>query len=122
MSELLVTGWGGIAPESSGIREVDRCRACGHLLYSGIEEPRELIDIDKWDGSDFFIVWPLPRYRFVTARVAQVCNKYRLSGVSLNRNFPSPSRAVLPGYSPGRLSYYMPPQRAHLLGDDLQIF
>src|ERR1035438_1228949 len=30
--ELLVTGWGGVAPEASGIREVERCVACGHLL------------------------------------------------------------------------------------------
>jgi hypothetical protein len=39
-------------------------------FYSAIEEPRELVDFKNLDGSDFFMIWPLPRYRFVTARVA----------------------------------------------------
>lgn len=122
VSELTITGWSGMAPEASGIREVERCPACGHLRYSGLEEPRELLDVGKWDGSDFFMVWPLPMYRFVTARVAEVCRRYKISGISLERNFPLPSEHVIPGYSPGRLSYYMPADRAHALGDDLQIF
>jgi hypothetical protein len=122
VSELVVTGWGGMAPEASGIREVERCEECGHLHYSAIEEPRELIDLKNWDGSDFFMVWPLPMFRFVTSRVAEVCRKYKISGVSLERNFPAPGRVVSSGYSPGRLSYYMPSERAHALGDKLEIY
>lgn len=122
MSELVVTGWSGIAPEASGIREVERCPACGHLRYSGIEEPRELLDVNNWDGSDFFMVWPLPMFRFVTGRVAEVCAKHKISGITLERNFPPPSEHVISGYSPGRLSYYMPADRAHTLGDNLRIF
>jgi hypothetical protein len=120
VSELLVTGWGGLAPEASGIREVARCPACGDLHYSEIEEPRELVDVNNWDGSDFFMIWPLPRFRFVTAKVAEVCRKFRLTGVLLERNLPTDQTSS--GYSPGRLSYYMPPERAHALGDALQIF
>jgi len=56
VSELLVTGWGGLAPEASGIREVGRCGACGYLDYSEIEEPRELVNVKNWDGSDFFMI------------------------------------------------------------------
>jgi hypothetical protein len=122
LAELLVTGWGGIAPEACGIREVARCRECGHLRYSGLEKPRELIDITNWDGSDFFMIWPLPRYRFVTSRVAEICRKHSITGVALERNFPIPSAWVIPGYSPGRLSDYFPSDRAHELGDPLDIF
>jgi len=121
VSELVVTGWGGIAPEASGIRELERCPACGHLSYSGIEEPRELLNVNNWDGSDFFMVWPLPMYRFVTGRVAEVCAKHKITGITLERNFPLPSEHVISGYSPGRLSYYMPADRAHALGNSLRI-
>src|SRR5262245_17981701 len=119
LAELLVTGWGGIAPEACGIREVERCQSCGHLRYSGLEEPRDLIDIKKWDGSDFFMIWPLPRYRFVTSRVAEICRKHSITNVALERNFPIPSGRIIPGYSPGRLSYYFSSERAHALGDPL---
>jgi hypothetical protein len=37
--ELAVTGWGGMAPEATGIREVERCPDCGHLVYSRLEAP-----------------------------------------------------------------------------------
>src|SRR5882672_6970400 len=53
--ELAVTGWGGMAPEATGIREVERCPGCGHLVYSRLEAPEKLIDIQNWDGSDFFM-------------------------------------------------------------------
>ena len=105
VSELLITGWGGLAPPASGIREVERCEGCGYLGYSGIEEPQELIDPKNWDGSDFFMIWPLPTYRFVTERVVEVCKKHGLTGVEFSRNFPAPSEKVISGYSPGRLSY-----------------
>ena len=121
LTELLVTGWGGMAPEASGIREVERCQDCGHLRYSGLEEPRDLIDSKNWDGSDFFMIWPLPRYRFVTNRVAEICRKHSITGVALERNFPVPSGRIIPGYTPGRLSHYFPPERAHALGDPLDI-
>ena len=118
--ELLVTGWGGIAPADSGVKEVGRCAYCGHLRYSELEEPRDLVSAKNWDGSDFFMIWPLPRFRFVTARVGEVCKESGLTGVLLERNFPAPQ--ISSGFSPGRLSYYMPPERAHALGDALQIY
>jgi hypothetical protein len=123
VSELMITGWGGMAPPASGIREVERCQDCGHLVYSPIEEPRELINPKNWDGSDFFMIWPLPRFHFVTERVVEVCKKHGVSGVTFERNFPTRSgRIKSSGYTPGRLSYYMPTERAHALGDPLGIF
>jgi hypothetical protein len=120
VSEFQITGWGGVAAADSGIREVERCDTCGFLRYSAIEEPRKLIDFSCWDGSDFFMIWPLPRYRFVTKRVVEICKRRKLSGVAFESNFPVPS--AITGYSPGRLSYYMPTGRAHELGDKLDIY
>ena len=118
VSELVVVGWGGTAQAASGIREVGRCAGCGHLTYSGLEEPSVLINPKNWDGSDFFVIWPLPMFRFVTQKVVDVCKKHHITGVTFERNFPSSAGG---GFSPGRLSYYMPVQRAHELGEELGI-
>lgn len=120
--ELSITGWAGMAPTASGIREDYRCEACGHLHYSELENPRALVEPKNWDGSDFFMIWPLPMFRFVTKRVVEVCEKHGVTGVTFQRNYPSPGRVKPSGYSPGRLSYYMPVGRAHALGDPLGIF
>jgi hypothetical protein len=113
--ELTVTGWGGIAPPASGIREVERCLGCGLLVYSALEAPEKLIDPRNWDGSDFFMIWPLPKFHFVTERVVEVCQLYKITGVSFTQNWHT-ARGASTSYTPGRLSYYMPRERARLLG------
>ena len=120
--ELAVTGWGGVAPALSGIKLVEECRSCGYLGYSSWTNAGGLLDPSEWDGSDIFMVWPLPRYIFVTDRVAQVARRHKLSGILLRRSkslvFPE---SVIPGLSPGRLSYWMPAERARELGAPLGI-
>jgi hypothetical protein len=80
--ELVVTGWGGFAAPAAGVSLVESCPACGHKVYA-IAEPSHLIDAGAWDGSDLFIVWPLPRYRFVSDRLASILRQERVSGVVL---------------------------------------
>lgn len=116
--ELIVTGWGGMAPPDSGIRLVERCEGCGHTVYSGCNNPQHLIDCSQWDGSDFFIVWPLPKFIFVTDRVAQAIRANRLTGVKLKR---PRDLDISRGFSPGPLSYAMPRERARQLGAALGI-
>ena len=70
-----------------------------------------MIDASQWDGSDFFIVWPLPLYVFVTSRVVQVIRDHRLMGVRLK----TPAELEIDGASPGRLSHWMPEDRARQL-------
>ena len=119
--ELVVTGWGGVAPEKSGVKldTTASCRSCGLLIYSNFSDPSQLIDRSQWDGSDIFIVWPLPKFIFVTDRVAQLIRKYKLTGVFLQR--PDELQARSSTVSPGRLSYRMPYARARELGEHLGI-
>jgi hypothetical protein len=121
--ELLVRGWGGMAPPESGIKLIESCEGCGHLVYSTFKDASKLIDVSKWDGSDFFMVWPLPRFIFVTERVADLIKKNKLKGVKLIPVVQlSDEDNSLGKLSPGRLSRWMPEKRAHLLGDPLGIF
>jgi hypothetical protein len=117
--ELIVTGWAGMASGESGIRLLERCEGCGHTVYSGIKNLGAVIDASKWDGSDFFIVWPLPKFIFVTERVAQVIRHSRLTGAVLKE----PRDVNLSGdtLGGGRLSYWMPEDRARELGGPLGI-
>ena len=121
--ELVVTGWAGMAPAESGIRLIEDCPACGLKRYSAWTNPERLVDAAEWDGSDFFMVWPLPGYIFVAGRVAQAIHEYALAGCALKPLadvvFPS---GVIPSVGPGRLSYYMPEKRARELGEPLGIY
>jgi hypothetical protein len=109
----------------SGIRLDDSgsCKSCGLLHYTEITDAEQLIDQSRWDGSDFFMVWPLPRFVFVTKRVANVIRDHHLTGVRIQPvSELKPSPHVIPGYSPGRLSYWMPEKRARELGEPLGIY
>jgi len=123
--ELILTGWGGVAKPESGIRldEPGSCKVCGFLHYTDIVEAKQLIDENQWDGSDFFMVWPLPNFVFVTERVVNVIHEHHLTGLRVERTSElKKSPHVIPGYSPGRLSYSMPEQRARELGEPLGIY
>lgn len=117
--ELVVTGWCGLAPPESGVRLEQNCNACGHMRYSGFSDPEKVIDESQWDGSDFFIVWPLPMYIFITDRVASVIKQAQFKGVSL---VALSDLKPTDGHSPGRLSYVMPEARAREIGRPLGIF
>jgi hypothetical protein len=118
--ELVVTGWGGIAPPESGVKLVKECRACGATQYTCPTDTSRLVDHSRWDGSDFFIVWPLPRYICVTDRVAEAVRENGLKGCVLTR--PEDLDFGGGNCSPGRLSYWMPPKRARELGEELGIY
>lgn len=122
--ELVVTGWGGVAPEESGIRLVKACDACGYLEYTFFEDPSLLINEHQWDRSDFFMVWPLPKYVFVTDKVAKLIRKHGLTGARLRapETLNGVSRMPNAGFAPGRLSRWMPEARARELGEPLGIY
>ena len=81
--EFVATGWAGMAPAESGIKVEEHCPACKYTAFSGCTDSSRLIAPSQWDGSDFFMVWPLPRYIFVTSTVVQVLREHRLTGFIL---------------------------------------
>ncbi len=122
LCELVVIGWGGISPPQSGIKLLKCCSGCGHLLYSNFNDPSKLIDMSQWDGSDFFMVWPLPKFIFITERVVSFIKRERLTGCQIIRINDIPLSTKVMGLSPGRLSFWMPEERAHKLGKPLGIY
>jgi len=116
--ELVVTGWGGVASPESGVRLVSECPYCRHRVYSCFNDPKQLIDWSKWDGSDFFMIWPLPRFIFVSDKVAKLVSQ-RFSGAELQAFDEIRCGKTL---TPGRLSYWMPEPRAREIGEPLDIF
>ncbi len=116
--ELVVTGWAGMATSDSGVNVIEKCSGCGHTVYSGVSNAASLFDTRNWDGSDLFIVWPLPLRRFATSRVRDLFVQHRVTGTHL-----VPGEALNTGtLTPGRLSYFMPEARARELGTPLGIF
>jgi hypothetical protein len=109
--ELVVTGWGGIAPLESGVKLLERCDACNLRYYSICTRPEKLIVPSQWDGSDFFSVWPIGA-TFVTERVAKVIRENKITGVVLKL----PSELDMSGNLTGKvavgpLSDYLPESR-----------
>jgi hypothetical protein len=113
MLELVVTGWGGFAASAAGVTLAKWCPACEHKLYA-IAEPSRLIDPAAWDGSDLFIVWPLPGYRFVSDRLASILRQERVSGIELISPARIPTKRGA-RVGPGTLTSSMPEHRAQEL-------
>ena len=129
LQELVVTGWGGVLPPSTGVQlaSEESCTCCGLLKYTGVQNTSTFADDIQWDGSDIFMIWPYPRYRFVTDRVADLIRSHELTGVVLRNasGFADDLRSrnlASPDVSPGRLSYWMPEARAKALGVPLGIY
>jgi hypothetical protein len=65
------------------------------------------------------MIWPLPRFIFLSKRAAEVFRQSCIEGVRVRSvaelNFDGGT------LSPGRLSYWMPETRARLLGRELGI-
>jgi hypothetical protein len=118
-SELVVTGWGGIACPASGVRLVESCPACGSLTYSGVQHWERLFDGRGWDGSDLFMVWPLPRLILATERAASLIETAKFSGV---RVIPLAKMTdASEGLEPGRVSYWLDDHRLNELAIDPSI-
>jgi len=118
LHELIVTGWGGMAQVKSGISVISRCPGCGHTTYSGVSDSSRILDVSEWDGSDLFLVWPLPRYIFITDRVANLIRETMWQGCKIM----NPNNIKSDGFTPGRLSYYFPDTTARKIGLPLRIY
>jgi hypothetical protein len=117
--EFIVTGWAGVASSESGVQADNSCPGCHWKHYSGIANPEKLIDWSQWTGDDFFIVWPMPLYKLVTGRVADWLQSHKVKSFWL-RGLESPGpRIGERGFTPGRLSNYLPEDLAIKYGRPL---
>jgi hypothetical protein len=124
--QLIVTGWGGIVSPESGIRQViDPTRPDG-IFWGTATNPGAIIDAKQWDGSDFFIVWPLPNYWWISQRVVDVLmtNRLRRYEIAAPSEMDILCQAYSDGikFSPGRLRQFFSLDRARHIGEPLGIF
>src|SRR5204863_170157 len=63
-------------------------------------------------------IGPLPRFHFLTDRAAHLILEHELTG---GRLLHLDELKPVDGFTPGRLSYWMPDDRARLLGTSLEI-
>lgn len=124
--EFRVIGWGGIASPASGIRQIEpRCLDCGYSYWGTLTDKTRLFDEASWDGSDFFIIWPLPLFYFLSEKAMEFIRSHNFTNVSLTPFEKIPLLSETVGYlddmCPGRLSHYMPADRAKEIGGPLGI-
>ncbi|MEN6357289.1 MAG: hypothetical protein ABFD83_09420 [Armatimonadota bacterium] len=118
--EMLITGWGGMAKEESGIKRLAETN-----VWEGFPDWSRAVDWSLWDGSDFFIVWPFAFTLLVTGRVAEFITTHNLTGVHLTTPDEYTRKYVLhkPGrIIPMRLRDHFPDERAKIIGGPLGIY
>jgi hypothetical protein len=103
--EFVLTGWAGVAKPASGVHVTYRCDVCGHTEYSGVTDWSNLVDWAQWDGSDFFMVWPLPRFIFVIGSAVEKLEALRLSGATFSSVDELPRQDD--SLTPGHISYWL---------------
>jgi hypothetical protein len=120
-SELIVTGWAGVAPTESGIQLIEACSGCGYKKYSSLKDAEKLIDWAQWTGEDFFMVWPLPKYVLITRRVADALAELKVKSYQLENMLEPRESAfsIAHGYSVGALSQFLPEDLAIRYGGPL---
>jgi hypothetical protein len=80
--EVGITGFAGFATPPHGVNIRERCDECGIYSFSFDDPFASLIDQRKWDGSDFFTIWPLPKIQICTAKAVAALRGYNVSGVA----------------------------------------
>jgi hypothetical protein len=117
--EVIVIGWAGLPSPEAKLTVAKSCLICGRKEYF-IADSSKLLDPSSWDGSDLFMVWPLPRYPFASDRLAGIIRQEGLSGVKL---LPPAALRVKPDRSlaPGSIFGWMPEKRAHELSQQFGI-
>jgi hypothetical protein len=118
LHELIVTGWAGWVSAEAGLSVTSSCPKCPSRMYH-VDNPEHLIDPATWDGSDFFIVWPLPKQHFISDRLAEILLREGVTGIEPR---PAEEIEILFAVGAGSLSCYMPEARARELGEPLGIY
>jgi hypothetical protein len=112
--ELAITGWGGFPSLRSGVHRQEHCEFCGLSVYSCFVDAETFIDPDQLDGSDFFFVWPAPRFIFVSKRVIDILAREKITGW---RAKPLNEVKCDSQLTPGRLADWVSEERLAQISD-----
>ncbi len=115
--ELRVNGWGGQALSESGVRVIEECSYCKRQIFSEYTDPEKLLNWEAWDGSDVFVIWPLPRFIMVTGRVRDFILDFKYTGVRL-RNLRVLPHDIAGTLTPGNLRDWFDENRLQMLQRD----
>jgi hypothetical protein len=99
--EMVITGKGGDIRDINSIEVKTNCEYCGHTHYTDLGNGL-LIDENQWDGSDFFTVWPLPKYIIVTNRVKDFIINNQINNVKITKVRDLRGEGKKGGLSPGK--------------------
>lgn len=111
--ELWINGFGGVAGSSAGCRLQWRCRACGQRSYQDGIIRGEAVQQARWDGSDFFIIWPFLNFPICTDRAKEILERFRVDKI----NFKKPEEDMSPIHGYGDTAvppYFKPEARAEI--------
>lgn len=112
LHELVVTGWGGMARENSGVKVIEECPYCHRRVFSCFTSPGQMFDLERWDGSDVFLIWPLPRYILAIGKVRDLIATNRFSGVRVRSITDLPMNPLIDTLTPGSLADWFEADRA----------
>lgn len=118
--ELVVSGWGGMAPASSGVKVIEECPYCDRRVFSRYTNPVRLFDLERWDGSDVFLIWPLPRYILTLGRVKDLIAKNRFTGVRIRSLAELPMNPLIDTLTPGSVADWFDDERAEELSNEVE--
>jgi len=76
MRKVIVTGWGGVHPET---KLQSYCPTCHYQVYC--TDPEALSRYEGAGDADLFVVWPFPMFILVDARVAELIEREGWTGV-----------------------------------------
>jgi hypothetical protein len=83
LHRLVVRGWGGVVPPELLPIVEGPCPGCGRRRYQGQVDVQKVFSEDRWDGSDLFIVWPFPKYVWISPRAVSAIQRQRLTGATI---------------------------------------
>jgi hypothetical protein len=113
--QLHITGFAGFASSGASIEVARYCAEHRAATYNVSGTFHEMIDLQKWDGSDIFTIWPYPLIYIATSRFKTFICKQGLTGVK----FLSVLEEELVGKaSPGLPQQWLSPESVRRLLND----
>ncbi|MEW6103876.1 MAG: hypothetical protein AB1630_08725, partial [bacterium] len=118
--ELVITGFAGMASSESGVKLTYKCEYCNRIKYSGCTNKSALIDSSQWNGSDFFFIYPMTNFIFITERVKEFIEENKLT--ACKTILIEEIKGIEDYLLGGKLYYNMPIERARAFGEPLGIY